>query len=366
MKIALFHTTLPEPGRKLGGVEVAVHRLANELARHPGDEVTLFSLTPKPETALYRHVQLFERYPWLRANRAARLFLLPFLLNTLRLDGFDVLHLHGDDWFFFRRGTASVRTLHGSALKEARSATSVKRRLAQYVIFPLEHLSTRLATVPLAVGPETAALYGITHLADNGVDPGLFRPGAKAEDPTVLFVGTWAGRKRGAFLFRTFTEYVAPRMPEARLLMVSDHCPEHEQVDFVRFPSDEALAALYRRAWVFAYPSVYEGFGIPYVEAMASGTAVLCSANDGAQYVLDGGTYGIITEDRAFGEQLLRLLRDESERRRLEEEGTRRAAQFSWAAVAARHRAVYQQARTHWRSRGASQPCPHAGAGMLR
>jgi glycosyltransferase involved in cell wall biosynthesis len=62
---------------------------------------------------------------------------------------------------------------------------------------------------------------------------------------------------------------VLPQTPDATLYMVTDQCPDHPQVERIDRPTDEELASLYRSAWVFAYPSVYEGCGIPYVEAMA-------------------------------------------------------------------------------------------------
>ncbi|MDZ4698976.1 MAG: glycosyltransferase family 4 protein [Rhodothermales bacterium] len=344
MKIALFHTTLPEPGRKPGGVEVAVHRLADELAKNTADEVTVFSLSPAPAGFRYHHVRLFEGLPAFRDNPLLRLFGLPLLLNGAGLRGFDVLHLHGDDWFLFARSGASVRTLHGSALFEARSATSLKRRLAQLAVYPLEHLAARLATVTLAVGPKTAEVYGLTQMANNGVNLELFHPGEKAAAPTILYIGTWEGRKRGRFMFETFVEHILPARPDAELIMVADHAPAHERVRNVRFPDDATLAALYRQAWVFAYPSVYEGFGIPYIEAMASGTPVVCSTNDGAEYVLENGRYGAITPDDAFGDAIVGLLNETARREAMAKAGLARAAVFSWHAVARQHRQVYEDA----------------------
>jgi glycosyltransferase involved in cell wall biosynthesis len=344
LKIALFHTTLPEPGRKPGGVEIAVHRLANELARCKEDEVTVLSLTGRPPDARYAHRQLFADRPALRTNQALRLIGLPVLLNFAPLDGYDVVHLHGDDWFLLNRKGPTVRTLHGSALYEARSATSWKRRLSQYLVYPLEHLARRLATVPLAVGPETARIYGIPDLANNGVDTGVFRPGPKADHPQVLYVGTWEGRKRGRFIFEQFVERVLPACPKAELIMVCDRQPDHPNVRSVHFPDDETLAALYRSAWVFAYPSVYEGFGIPYIEAMASGTAVLCSPNDGARYVLENGAFGCIAEDASFAGSLIELLSHHEKRGAMIEKGLARAAGFTWSAVAEQHRRIYREA----------------------
>lgn len=343
MRIALFHTTLPEPGRKPGGVEVAVHRLATALCAR-GEDVAVYSLSPAPEGAPYRHVRLFPRHPWLRTKRIPRLLVLPLLLNRVDFGDAEVVHLHGDDWFFLRRRRPSVRTLHGSALEEARSATSWRRRLAQYAVYPLEHLSTRLATVPLAVGPRTAAIYSISDLADNGVDTRLFHPGKKTSDPSVLFVGTWGGRKRGRFLYDVFVREVLPRVPDATLYMVADFCPDHERVVNVRFPDDAALAQLYRQAWVFAYPSTYEGFGIPYLEALASNTAVVCSPNDGAAYVLGDSAADAVVGDDQFGDRLGALLLDERRRRAIEMNGLARALHLSWDAVAEQHVRAYEKA----------------------
>lgn len=342
MKIALFHTTLPEPDRKPGGVEVAVHRLANELAKE--DDVTVFSLTGAPTDALYRHEQLFMDRPALRTNQILRLFGLPFLMNFVEMNNFDVVHMHGDDWFWISRKSASVRTMHGSALYEARSATSLKRKISQYMVYPLEHMAKLLATVPLAIGPKTSDIYNIPTLANNGVDPELFRPGKKADHPQILYVGTWEGRKRGGFMFDQFVQNVLPKCPDAELIMVCDRQPDHPNVRSIHFPDDETLAALYREAWVFAYPSVYEGFGIPYIEAMASGTAVLCSPNDGANYVLEEGAYGSVVEDQAFAPELVELLTNDEKRLLMIEKGLERAASFSWKAVADQHRQMYRRA----------------------
>ena len=343
MKIALFHTTLPEKGRKPGGVEIAVHRLANQLAMDERDHVTVLSLTPCPQDARYTHKRLFQNKPALKDNQILRLFGLPFLMNFVNWREYDVVHLHGDDWFLFNRPGSSVRTMHGSALYEARSATSLKRKLAQYCVYPLEHLAARLSTIPLAVGPKTALIYNIEHLANNGVDIELFRPGVKETRPQILYIGTWEGRKRGEFVFNQFVDRVLPEVPDAELVMVSDKSPEHSNVRWVHFPDDETLAALYRTAWVFAYPSVYEGFGIPYIEAMASGTPVVCSPNDGAEYVLDKGKYGAIVDDTAFPETLIDLLKNEGRRSKMIDTGLERAQVFSWEAVAQQHRKIYER-----------------------
>ena len=266
------------------------------------------------------------------------------MLNRVALPDRDVLHLHGDDWFYIRRPLPTVRTLHGSALREAQTAGNLKRRMLQYAVYPLEQLSGRLADITLAVGPDAARLYRGSVLTDNGVDPSHFSPGAKADVPTVLFVGEWGNRKRGRLVQRAFEQEVRPRLPGAELIMVSDYADDAPGVRHLRHVNNTALAKLYRRAWVFAYPSEYEGFGLPYLEAMASGTAVLATPNDGARHVLGDGRWGRIVPDEYFAGELLRLLSEQHERAQLVAAGLERAAQLSWAMIADHHVLLYQDA----------------------
>ena len=343
-RVLMFHTTLPVPGRKPGGVEVAVHRLANALVGL-GVPVTVASLTSAPHDARYRHRRLFPSMPWLRDSRFGRLGVLPLFLNAITLGRADVVHYHGDDWFVLWRPRATVRTLHGSALREAQGATRWQRRLAQYVVYPLERLSGHLATIAVAVGADAAMLHGIARVIGNGVDPDVFVPGPKSATPLILYVGTWDGRKRGRWMYDLFTTYVAPRHPTVELRFIADvEPPPHPRVRFERFPDDVALAAAYRESWVFALPSTYEGFGIPYLEAMSSGTAVLATPNTGARALLGDGHYGALAEDHEYGDALLRLLGDDAERTMLAAAGLTRSLAYAWHDVARAYVAVYGDA----------------------
>ncbi|MEP6617718.1 MAG: glycosyltransferase family 4 protein [bacterium] len=343
-RVLMFHTTLPLPGRKPGGVEVAVHRLANALVAL-GVPVTVASLTDAPSDARYVHRRLFAGLPWLRDSRFGRLVLLPFLLNAMSLGDADVVHYHGDDWFIVRRPRASVRTLHGSALREAERATRLRRRLGQYAVYPLERLAGRLSTIAVAVGGDAARLHGITRVIGNGVDPTLFAPGAKSATPTILYVGTWEGRKRGRWMYELFVDRIAPHHPTVELHFIADvQPPHHARVRYERFPDDAALATAYRESWVFALPSTYEGFGIPYLEAMSSGTAVLATPNTGARELLGDGQFGMLATDAEYDDALLRLLGDDTERQRVADAGLARSRAFGWPDVARAYLAVYGDA----------------------
>jgi phosphatidyl-myo-inositol alpha-mannosyltransferase len=105
----------------------------------------------------------------------------------------------------------------------------------------------------------------------------------------------------------------------------------------------ETLTQLYRAAWVFCLPSTYEGFGVPYIEAMASGTPVVASPNPGAKEVLGDGAYGLLVEDPDLGEQIVQLLQNEQNRSELVAKGLQQAQQYDLQRVAQAYVDIYRQ-----------------------
>jgi glycosyltransferase involved in cell wall biosynthesis len=108
-----------------------------------------------------------------------------------------------------------------------------------------------------------------------------------------------------------------------------------DQVVFPGFVPNEVLPALYAAADAFAFPSLFEGFGIPVLEAMASGTPV-CAASTSSipEVVGDAGLLFDPLDVPAMTESLIRLLQDQPLRRRLIAAGIQRAAAFSWDIAA--------------------------------
>ena len=107
--------------------------------------------------------------------------------------------------------------------------------------------------------------------------------------------------------------------------------------------SDSHLAKLYRCSIALVYPSLYEGFGIPPLEAMACGTAVIASNCSSIPEVV--GDAGILFDPKAthdLADILLLLLRSSTERDRLIEKGYQREKQFSWDKTVAQTLKVYQ------------------------
>jgi phosphatidylinositol alpha-mannosyltransferase len=137
------------------------------------------------------------------------------------------------------------------------------------------------------------------------------------------------GRKRGRFLLDAFVQHVQPRCPSASLTIVGPEGTPHPGVTYLTGVDDEELAVLYRQAWVYASPSTYEGFGLPYLEAMACGTAVVATENPGSVEVLEDGVYGLMPADADFGNAVVALLEDTSRRTALVIAGLRRAREYS-------------------------------------
>jgi glycosyltransferase involved in cell wall biosynthesis len=113
------------------------------------------------------------------------------------------------------------------------------------------------------------------------------------------------------------------------------------------------LPALLGGATVVAYPSLGEGFGLPVLEAMACGAAVLTTPRLALPEVGGDAVAYTETDADAIAATLRSLLDDEARRRELGAAGVRRAAQFSWAACASKHVLAYEQAMKALAARGA-------------
>ncbi len=125
-------------------------------------------------------------------------------------------------------------------------------------------------------------------------------PRQRSVEPSLLFVGALGGRKRGEFLLRMFETAIRGARPDATLTIVGEEGPPSPGVTYHIGVDDAELARLYRRAWLYVTPSTYEGFGLPYLEAMACGTPVVATPNPGSLEVLDGGRYGALSSDGEF------------------------------------------------------------------
>ena len=334
VKIALTHVDLPNQSK--GGVANQVHHFANVLTER-GHEVTMFTFSPAYEECCYKVHQYASR----SALKTVQSYLFALKLAHTDFSRFDILHTNGDN-YLLRGRHPQVRTFYGSARDEAQTAVSLRRRLHQRAIAQLEEVSTKAADINVGISEATRKrLPAISTIIPCGVDLSHFCPGPKALCPTILFVGTAGGRKRGTFLADVFQREIRSHFPDSQLWTVADKPLEGAGITNYGRVSLSTLTMLYQQAWVFCLPSTYEGFGVPYIEAMASGTPVVASPNPGAGEVLCSGQYGIIAEDAHLGEQITRLLGSYENREHYVTLELARASNFAWARVADQYETLY-------------------------
>lgn len=339
LDLAVIQRFLPPASR--GGAGYFTVGLCTALSGR-GHRVTIFSQDPKPAGAPFDVVQL--------PGRMARAAPLTFPLQVARVDfsGFDLIHAQGDEQLVRHRGKPVVRTMHGSSLDEA-VANGVRGLSPKHLLLHAWFYTGELAAALRAGAVVAVSHAGGRHLPrrvdviPNGIDVGAFAPDGtpKSAAPSILFVGELDSRKRGRTLVAEFQARVRPRIPGAELWLVSPDRAEGPGVVNLGTVDDAALRDAYRRAWVLCLPSAYEGFGRPYVEAMAAGTPVVASPNPGARDVLEDGRYGVIADDHELGERLVELLQDGPRRRALAAAGITRARAYDWGIVAEAYERVY-------------------------
>jgi glycosyltransferase involved in cell wall biosynthesis len=181
-----------------------------------------------------------------------------------------------------------------------------------------------------------------------GVDPIFFELARRRRpEPFLLAVSTLHPHKNLDGLLRAFAAFRAGH-PQFRLVVCGMHGfftgPLHDLReslglgDSVEFPGwipREELHERYAQAWAFIYPSLFEGFGLPILEALAAGVPSACSAIEPLSGIAGDAALQFDPRNQAAIVDAMRLIvTDEAVRQRLSAAGPHRAAQFSWKATA--------------------------------
>lgn len=166
-----------------------------------------------------------------------------------------------------------------------------------------------------------------------------------ADEPYILTVGTLQPRKNYVRLIEGFVQFQQDANTRAQLLIAGGRgwlydeivaeASRHDSVRLLGFVEDEDLPALYRGSTVFALTSLYEGFGLPVLEAMACGVPVVCSNTSSLPEVAGKGALLVnpLNPDE-LTEALARVLADEGLRDRMVGRGLAQATNFTWAESA--------------------------------
>jgi alpha-1,3-rhamnosyl/mannosyltransferase len=358
MRVALDVSSLDHA--RLSGVGVYIGQLGRALALHPG--IDLEGVVP---------LRRFLKLSTIRKNP----FALPVRLWIPGISERGVDIFHGPDF----RLPAGVRipkvlTLHDLAfLEEGMTSTEFARLSRGKVeaalfqgrparVIAVSHFTRRsiLSRYPEWEGRVDVVHHGGDHLLSQAaLSFDGHSPGSSQAAPYVFFVGNLEARKNLLGLIRAF-QLLKSRRPdfkELRLVLagkpgfgfevIREHLDrDSTDIDLKGYQSGPELAALYRGASVFAYPSFHEGFGFPVLEAMGFGVPVLTS-RDSAMSEIAGSAAGALvdpasTEEIAAG--LERILCDTELRVQAIRSGRLRCSEFLWSDCAARTVEVYRRA----------------------
>ena len=369
MRIAFDGTTLT-PCRT--GVGYYSEHLLQHLAREveaTGDELIVISNQPiNVATPLPRHVQVHRRsyFPlrigWMQLI-AGR------VLEDLRAD---VAHFTSG-MIPLGTGAARVVTLHDMSMTLFPRCHPTRRLLINR---PLQGVAARVADAIVTVSHSARRdLLRVHRLPSDRVSvvheaagPGFEPIGDGARLARVrlryalpprflLYVGAIEPRKNLPRLMKAFAMARARGMPHELvcvgpygwasrdLYRCIDRLGLRATVHFTGYVPVDDLPVIYSLGELFVFPSLYEGFGLPVVEAMACGTPVITSNTSSLGEIANGAAVTLNPYDTAaLADAIVALARDESWREELRRRGLMRARQFSWSRTAKEMLAVYGRA----------------------
>lgn len=240
-----------------------------------------------------------------------------------------------------------VITLHDVLHRDHPSLVSRATRAFRLVAYDRAARTSERVIVPSAfVRDRAVATLGLdperVRVVPHGVDHQSFRLGTESREAFVLYPARWWPHKNHARLFEAFAE-VRRRSPNLELVLTGDSAGGDlpPGVRALGRVSVEELSRLYRTAGATVFPSIYEGFGAPVLEAMASGCPV--AAADATALREVAGDAAVLFDPRDPADIARAILRAIDEVDALAPGGVEWAARFTWEASARSHEAVYQE-----------------------
>lgn len=352
------------------GVGTYTFELARALAAEaPEDEFELISPLPYDETvqrdAGHANLELIYSRPNLLQRRWWTIGL-PSYLRNHPLDLF-----HGTNYEVpLRAQCPTVVTIHdlslllhsstheARAVRRARLLLPMMARKAKLIITPSEPVRNEVCE-HLKIPPDKVFA---TPLAPRGSftpmtldETVAVRKRLEIQEEFLLFVGTIEPRKNLLLLLNAFDEVLRttdlrPQLVVAgrvgwkvdEVLAQAQRSSLRDRVRFIGFSTDEDLRALYSSCRAFVYPSIYEGFGLPPLEAMACGAPVIASRvpsiKESVARIVSATDYTDLTRT------IVELLTTPNARQELSERGVAYARTFSWQRTAALTREAYARA----------------------
>jgi len=356
------------PGRT-GGMEIAARALIPALRdAAPGARFTAFVNREAAGVDLGVEsvvvpVAASRRIEWVRGEQS----LLPGLAGRAACD---LVHSLGST-APARGGFVRVTTIHDLNYRMVPGAHFGVRGLGMRILVPLAaRRSARVIAVSEATRRDLVERLGLVRervdVVPHGIGPSsdaapTGEPELRArlrldERPVVLSLSAKRPHKNLRGLLDATARIPAERRPvlvlpgyptphEAELRAHADMLGVADDVRFVGWVGDADVAGLLGLSAAFVFPSFYEGFGLPVLEAMAAGIPVACSNRSSLPEVAGGAALLFDPDDAgSIAAAIERLLSDRAEAGRLREAGRRRAAEFTWARAAELTLASYERA----------------------
>jgi glycosyltransferase involved in cell wall biosynthesis len=262
----------------------------------------------------------------------------------------DCIHLRFPAYLPNRLAYVYARTtMRGSARRSERVLTvsnASKQDILHYLRCPADKIEVVYNGLDerLAVEPTAEEMANV-------------RDRFQLDAPFVLYTGNIKPHKNIDRLIEAYSILRRRGFQSTKLLIIGDDLSKYpnlrrmvhrfqlqQSVRFLGFVHDATLAALYRMASVFVFPSLYEGFGLPPLEAMAAGTPVITSnVSSLPEVVGDAATLVDPMDAGAIADAIAQILTDERLRASLVAKGRERVKMFSWERSARRVRDIYTE-----------------------
>jgi glycosyltransferase involved in cell wall biosynthesis len=237
-------------------------------------------------------------------------------------------------------GAARLKNLVEWSAQRAKCLVVPSRAVADEVANEYSDSAGRVVITPEGV---SSVFFGATPLSDSALDAmGIRRPFA-------LATGTDAPRKNVPRLLDAWKR-AGDAVGEWTLVLAGPRgwgprLSVGKRVRTLGWVGDETLPGMMAAADLFCFPSSYEGFGLPPLEAMAAGTPVVAGTYPCAREVLgDAADLVDPIDERALTEAIVRLIEDSDHRHRLQLKGRAQAAHYTWDRTAAATREAYKTA----------------------
>jgi glycosyltransferase involved in cell wall biosynthesis len=353
------------------GIGTYVRNLVRELARQDGpDDYSLFC--PPEDAAFVRSLgSRFQAIVERAGNYSVReQFSLPIALRRAGVNLFhaphyvvspfitcptvvtihDCIHLRFPQYLPNRAAHLYARTMMKMAAQRAKRVLTVSQASKDDILYYLGVPAEKVEVIYNALDERLAT-------PPTEEDITRVRQRFLLTSPFVLYAGNIRPHKNVDRLIEAFSILRQSGVDNVKLLIIGDEISKypklrrlvhrfqlHQHVRFLGFVPDATLAVLYRLASVFVFPSLYEGFGLPPLEAMAAGAPVVTSnVSSLPEVVGDAALLIDPMNPHAIAEAMARVLGDEALRAELIRRGFERVKMFSWERSVARVRQVYSE-----------------------